>query len=70
MELQLLEKGLDSSDGMYGMCLKWFKTKRTRQFGFGLVFAEMALFWAEVGVFVLKGVLEAWQSFFRLGVIC
>ena len=69
MELQLLNNGLDSSGVLYGMCLKWFKIKHTSEICFGLVFVEMALFWAEVGVFVLKGVWEAWKSCFRLGVI-
>ena len=47
---------LGSLDRMYAMCLKWFGTKRTRQSGDGLVFAENALFWAEVGVLVYLGV--------------
>ena len=52
----MLEKGLDSLGVLFRMCLKWFGTKRTSGICFGLVFAENALFWAEVGVFVLKGV--------------
>ena len=56
MKLQLLEKGLDNLGVIYGMYLKWFKTKRTSQFGFGLSSAELALFWEEVGVLVYMGV--------------
>ena len=56
MRLQLLDMDLDSSGVMYGMCLKWFKAKRTRQNGNGLVFAEVALFWAKMGFSVLEGV--------------
>ena len=56
MELQWLDRDLGSLDGMYVTCLKWFGTKCTSGIRFGLVFAENALFWAEVGVFVLKGV--------------
>ena len=52
MELQWLENGLDSLGVLLRKCLKWFGTKRTRQICFGLVFAENALFWAEVGVLV------------------
>ena len=54
--LQFLEKGLDSSYGMYGMCLKWFQTKRTRQICFGSGYAEIAMFLQELVIFVLKGV--------------
>ena len=54
--LQLLEKGLDNLCVMYGMCLKWFQAKRTRQNGNGLVFAEVVLFWEEMWFYVFKGV--------------
>ena len=56
MKLQLLEKGFDSSDGIYGMCLKWFGTKRTSGICFGLSSAELALFWAEMEFLVYLGV--------------
>ena len=56
MRLQLLNNGLDSLGVMYGMCLKWFQAKRTREYGSGLVFAKVALFWAEMGFSVLEGV--------------
>ena len=50
----MLDWGLDSSGVMYGMCLKWFQAKRTRQNGNGLVFAEVALFLAEMGFLCLR----------------
>ena len=56
MELQLLEKGWDSSDVLYAMCLKWFGIKRTRQICFGLVFAENAQFGKKNEISVLEGV--------------
>ena len=62
MSSQLLDRGLDSSGVLYGMCFKWFKTKRTSEICFGLRFAEDALFGQELGVFMFKGVLEVGNS--------
>ena len=43
-----MDRDLDSLGILYGVCLKWFQAKRTRQCEDGLSSAGLALFWAEM----------------------
>ena len=48
--LQLAMDDLDSLDMLVGRCLKYLWTKRTMEFGYGLKFAELALFCSKTGI--------------------
>ena len=47
MKLQLLEKGWDSSDVLYAMCLKWFWDKMHEVNMFWLGVCRKCPVWAE-----------------------
>ena len=47
--LQLAMDDLDSLGMLVGRCLKYLWTKRTMEFGYGLKFAELALFCKKMG---------------------
>ena len=53
--LQLAMDDLDSLGMLVGKCLKSFWTKRTMEFGYGLKFAELALFCSKTGILCTRG---------------
>ena len=56
--LQLAMDDLDSLDMLVGRCLKYLWTKHTMEFGYGLKFAELAMFCKKWGICALGGLSD------------